>query len=102
MSSFDSIGIGDAFRPRLLHDGKVVPEREDEADGFGAILEDTIGGVARLKSEVKEKAEAMARGEPVPLHELMISMGKSEVAFNLMLEIRNKLLDAWQTLSRST
>jgi flagellar hook-basal body complex protein FliE len=31
----------------------------------------------------------------------MMAMGKSDVAFNLMLEVRNKLVDAWEKLSRS-
>jgi flagellar hook-basal body complex protein FliE len=40
-------------------------------------------------------------GEPVALHDVMASMGKSEVAFNLVLEVRNRLVDAWEKLSRS-
>jgi flagellar hook-basal body complex protein FliE len=37
----------------------------------------------------------------VGVDKLMLSIGKSEVAFNLMLEVRNKLVDAWEKLSRS-
>ena len=47
------------------------------------------------------KTQALATGEPVALHDVMVSMGKSEVAFNLLLEVRNKLIDAWEKLSRS-
>jgi flagellar hook-basal body complex protein FliE len=31
----------------------------------------------------------------------MAAANKSEVAFNLMLEVRNKLVEAWEKLSRS-
>ena len=40
-------------------------------------------------------------GEPVALHDVMSSMAKSEVAFNFVLEVRNRLVDAWEKLSRS-
>jgi flagellar hook-basal body complex protein FliE len=50
---------------------------------------------------VQDQVRAAASGEPVELHDVMMSMGKSEVAFNLLLEMRNKLVDAWDKLSRS-
>jgi flagellar hook-basal body complex protein FliE len=31
----------------------------------------------------------------------MIAANKSEVAFNLVLEVRNKMVEAWEKLSRS-
>jgi len=44
----------------------------------------------------------MALGENVELHDVLIATNKSEVAFNLLLEVRNKLVDAWDKLSRSS
>jgi flagellar hook-basal body complex protein FliE len=41
-------------------------------------------------------------GEEVELHDVLIAGSKSEVAFNLLLEVRNKLVDAWEQLSRSS
>ena len=43
-------------------------------------------------------AQALATGEPIALHDVMTSMGKSEVAFNLLLEVRNKLVNAYQEI----
>ena len=64
------------------------------------ILTTHVGSLIR-PPELREILHAKARGEPVEVHDLMIAMGKSEVAFNLMLEVRNKIIDAWQQLSRS-
>lgn len=84
--------------PRPVEDGGVAP-----ADGssFAARLADALHGVDQLGDESAAQAEALAKGEPVELHELMVSMEKSDVAFRMMLEVRNKLLDAWQTLTRT-
>ena len=68
---------------------------------FKDTLNDALAEVRGLQLDSQSKYEALARGENVEVHDLMIAMGKSEVAFNLMLEVRNKLLDAWQVLSRS-
>jgi len=79
------------------------PSSGDGGDSvdFGSALMDALSEVNDLGNQTKEKAEALARGEPVEVHDLMIAMGKSDVAFNLMLEVRNKMVEAWQSLSRS-
>lgn len=91
-------------RVRLLGEGIAQGRDVEEGggrSGFGSALLEALDEVRRLGEESKNKAEALARGEPVDVHDLMIAAGKSEVAFNLMLEVRNKLIEAWQTLSRS-
>jgi len=75
--------------------------RSQESSPFGDLLNDTVGEVQRLRNEVGEKYDALAKGEPVSLHEIYIASGKADVAFSLMLEVRNKFLDAWQQLSRA-
>ena len=106
MSGFDIIGPDRATQLPALPDTvggelEVRSGSEGKAGAFLDELNDALSGIQVLSDDVKDKANALARGEPVELHDLMISMGKSDVAFNLMLEVRNKLLDAWQALSRA-
>ncbi len=111
MSGFDIIGPDTIREPRMLGEGPQIrlPGPGGPASGegdskveFSSQLEKVIGQITELSDDVKGKYEALARGEPgVELHDLMTAMGKSEVAFNLMLEVRNKIVDAWQNLSRS-
>jgi flagellar hook-basal body complex protein FliE len=102
MSGFD-IGPGIEPRMRLLGEPREDALRPLRAPGldFGSALTDAISHVGELGRESGEMADALARGEPVQIHELMLAMDKSDVAFNLMLEIRNKIVEAWETLSRS-
>ena len=106
MSGFDLPmigGEGRAAQPLVGRrpSGELDGTSATSSPDFGAALTRALEEVSRLGDDAKNKAEALARGEPVEVHDLMIAMGKSEVAFNLMLEVRNKMLEAWQTLSRS-
>ena len=104
MSGFDIPGPAD-MRPRLIgadqvQEPKVTGSPSGEPSTFAKTLNSALTEVRELQLDSKNKYEGLVRGE-VEVHDLMIAMGKSEVAFNLMLEVRNKLLEAWQHLSRS-
>ena len=106
MSSLDGFGPLGPPRARPLGGEGIGADEGLEvaaADGksFGNVLEGMLDEVVARKQEVTDKVEALASGKPVELHDMMIAMGKSEVAFNLMLEVRNKLVDAWRELGRS-
>ncbi|MEM7203457.1 MAG: flagellar hook-basal body complex protein FliE [Planctomycetota bacterium] len=90
-----------ADEPLIQSDDFVGGSGGDD-DPFVAVLSDALSEVNTLTNDVKVRAEGLARGEPVEVHDLMVAMGKSEVAFNLMLEIRNKVLEAWQRLQQSS
>ena len=105
MSGFDIPGPGQ-LQPRLIGDPEGDgPNRAGRGEATSLSFDDALNGaldeMRSLQLDSKSKYEALARGENVEVHDLMIAMGKSEVAFNLLLEVRNKLLDAWQILSRS-
>jgi flagellar hook-basal body complex protein FliE len=65
------------------------------------------GVLGRLVQEVNEKqiaSQAAVRGlmagEDIPLHRVMIAAEEASVSFQLMVEVRNKLLEAYQELMR--
>ena len=109
MTSLDMIGAqlhGDG--PRLVQGRGLSPEparadegKDGEKTGFAAALFDALHKVDALQRDTFDKGKELARGETTDVHSLMIAMGKSEVAFNMMLEVRNKIVDAWQTLIRT-
>lgn len=88
-------------KPGIVEEGPRRAPATGSSSGFGDVLATAIEGVDSLQKDVSSKTQALATGEPVALHDVMTSMGKSEVAFNLLLEVRNKLVDAWEKLSRS-
>lgn len=92
-------GIG-AQEPRTDVGAKKAVE-QPKSGSFGGALAEAIDRVDTLQADVADKTQRLAMGEDVALHDVMSSMGKSEVAFNLVLEVRNRLVDAWEKLSRS-
>ncbi len=54
-----------------------------------------------MQQDVQAKTRGLALGEGVELHDVLIASSKSEVAFNLLLDVRNKLVDAWEKLTGS-
>ena len=90
------------LRPGIVGERGPDGPREPDTTPFGGVLADSLDNVRSLQNDVREKVESMVKGEGVELHDVLIAGGKSEVAFNLMLEVRNKLVEAWEKLSRST
>ena len=44
--------------------------------------------------------QAYIRGEDIPVHEIMISLGKAKTEIQLAVEIRNKILESYQEITR--
>ena len=68
---------------------------------FAQHLKGALEEVNKLQVD-KEKAVAdLATGEVKDLHQAALSIGKAETNMKLMLEIRNKALNAYKELGRT-
>ncbi len=68
--------------------------------GFTNFLERAVGEVdSKLKSADAEKTQVLT-GETTNLHQAVIAMQEASVAFSLMIEVRNKLVESYQELMR--
>jgi len=73
------------------------------ADGanFSAMLRDSIGKVNSLQQTAGEMKTAVSMGDPtVSLAETMIASSKAELGFQMMVQTRNKLVEAYQEIMR--
>jgi len=70
------------------------------APGFSEMLEGLVKGVDAKQKHAGNKVQDLLAGRSDNIHEATLAMRESGVAFNLMLEIRNKLQDSYQTLMR--
>ncbi len=69
--------------------------------GFGGVLQDSLQEVNRLQQEADQAITALATGEKVSVHDTMIAMEKADVSFRLMMEVRNKIVEAYQEILRT-
>lgn len=67
---------------------------------FGSILGDLVKDVDTRQAQAAESFNGMLQGKEVPLHQVMIQAEEASVSFQLMLEVRNKLMDGYQELMR--
>jgi flagellar hook-basal body complex protein FliE len=69
-------------------------------DSFGAMLDGLVGGVAAKQSAAAAQTNAVLMGDTGQLHQSVIAMQESSVAFSLMVQVRNKLVESYQELMR--
>ena len=65
---------------------------------FGDTLEQFVNGVSDAQDAAGELRDKFVRGEPVELHQVMAAGEEAGLALDLMVELRNKTLEAYRTL----
>lgn len=68
--------------------------------GFGEVLNQFVGEVNQKQLDSTQAVNDLLAGKEIPLHQAMIAMQEAGVAFQLMVEVRNKLLQGYQELMR--
>jgi len=68
---------------------------------FSKILENTLSEVNKLQDNSDKAMSAMATGEVKDLHQAAIAIDKAELSMKMMLEVRNKALNAYKQISRT-
>ncbi len=92
-STADSIsdGRGFKFQSDKVEQGKV---------SFEELLNSSIKEVNTLQLESDDKLRKLATGDVDDISEVVLAASRAEVALKLLMELRNKFVEAYQTLSR--
>ena len=72
----------------------------DATTSFGATLTQAMIDVNGLQQEAGKAVDQMVAGENVDLHDVMIAVEKAKTSFDLLMEVRNKAIDAYRELMR--
>jgi flagellar hook-basal body complex protein FliE len=70
------------------------------AEGTGKFLGELVNKVNDLQLHADKEIQKISTGESKGLHEVMLAMEKSGVAFQFLSQVRNKALDAYQEIMR--
>jgi flagellar hook-basal body complex protein FliE len=81
-------------------DPKRIGPQKADAPSFGDMLSGFLTDVNHMQNYADQSIQKMASGEIKDVHQVMLAVGEAKVAFNLMLEIRNKTLDAYNEIMR--
>ena len=67
---------------------------------FASVLGHFVNEVNDKQLAAGQAVNGLLAGENVSLHQAMIAMEEASVSFQLMVEVRNKLLESYQELMR--
>ena len=71
-----------------------APGKTDFADA----IRQALGSVNSTQMQSKNMSEAYERGEDVPLTDVVLNMQKSSLSFEATLQVRNKVLKAYEDI----
>jgi flagellar hook-basal body complex protein FliE len=76
------------------------PRRVAPTDNFGQMLDGLLATVTAKDDLAEVATRSVLLGESDQLHRSVIAGAEADVAFSLMVEVRNKLLESYQELMR--
>ncbi|MBI4277482.1 MAG: flagellar hook-basal body complex protein FliE [Armatimonadetes bacterium] len=75
------------------------PVRE-AAGAFTEVLSRTIATASDLQARADAAASALANGKTDDVHAVMVAMEEANLALQLAIQVRNKLLESYQDIIR--
>lgn len=75
-------------------------ESKSERVSFSEFLNNAIQDVNKLQLESEQLNEAFAMGKNDNIHQVMIAAEKADIALQFTVQIRNKILEAYQEIIR--
>ena len=73
---------------------------QNPTTGFGKLMEDMVGKVSDLQNTADKSIQSLATGEGKGLHEVMLAVEKASVSFQMLTQVRNKAVEAYQEIMR--
>lgn len=81
--------------------GKVGGAAETGTKGaFAESLKGALSQVNDAQNQASQAVDALVTGRTENIHEAMIALQKADVSFQLMMQVRNKLVSAYEEIQR--
>ncbi len=100
MSNTIASGLPAAFPGTMPTNPTAPTGAEGQETGFGATLKNAIDRVGELGDVSDKQVSELVQGDRQDIHSVMIAVEKADIAFQLMMQVRNKILNAYQEVSR--
>ncbi|MBX9580963.1 MAG: flagellar hook-basal body complex protein FliE [Gemmataceae bacterium] len=90
--------LGSLTRLRPLADAP--PASAAPAAGFAAVLNGLLGENTRANATADAAVAGLADGSAQDLHTVTLAVAQADLSFRLILELRNRLAEAFQEVTR--
>lgn len=92
----------DALKPiKGPEQGGEVQAPKTQESSFSSMFADALKEVDQLQHDANGKVEQMVKGEEANPHDAMIALEKADVAFQLMNQVRAKIIRAYEDVLRT-
>ncbi len=75
-------------------------QKAPSGDSFSDMLTKAVGGVDETMKDSEQKIQSFIAGETENVHDVMISMQRAQLSFQMMVEVRNKAIETYNEISR--
>jgi len=69
-------------------------------ESFTSLLQDALAKINEVQAQADVSVQSLLTGQSANLHETMIALQKADVSFQLMLQVRNKIVGAYEEIMR--
>lgn len=76
-------------------------KKQDAEVSFKEMMKHYLKDANDLQVEADDTIKRMIAGEDVDAHEVMIAAEKAGVSFSLVMEVRNKMLEAYRDIMKT-
>lgn len=96
----------DPLMPAPVEPARPEAPRQPQSAGlpaekpFAEFLKDAVGEVNKVQVDAERAIEDLLSGKRDDMARVMLAVQKADLAFETMMQIRNKLLDAYQEIMR--
>ncbi len=78
----------------------LAPTTDAKSPGFGAVFENLISAVDARQDKAQAITRDVLLGKTDQVHQSIVAMQEAGIAFQLMVEVRNKVVESYQELMR--
>lgn len=75
-------------------------ESSDSNGGFSGVLSKALHQVNELSGGAEQQIGSLLKGGGADMSGVMIAVEKADVAFQLMMQVRNKIVNAYQDIEK--
>lgn len=79
---------------------KPLQTNDPKQPSFADTLKEAVGTVNTLQLESDKKAQELATGKTSNIPEVMMAAEKADIALRLMVQMRNKIIEAYQDVMK--
>ena len=87
-------------RPELSVEPLAATTDSTSKPDFGEFVEEIVRDVNEIGKAAGQSLDSFVAGDTQDLHQVMVAMGKADIAFRYALEVRNKLMESYQEIMR--